>query len=110
MRALLCLALAACVDTPLEIDDLPCPDTGTTLTYDTFGRTFMANHCDRCHTDARSGAPTSIKLHTHDDVKRHAARVFVRAAGPNVTMPPGPSDPPAAERDQLAEWLACGAP
>jgi hypothetical protein len=37
-------------------------------------------------------------------------RIFARAAGDNTSMPPGPDDPPEAERAMLAEWLACGAP
>lgn len=110
MRALVLLALVACADAPLELAEMPCPDEGTTLRYESFGATFMAKHCNSCHTGARAGAPSSYRFDTHADIQRHAARIFVRAAGPNGTMPPGPSDPPAEERDQLAEWLACGAP
>ncbi|MDQ3367514.1 MAG: cytochrome c, partial [Myxococcota bacterium] len=102
--------LASCAEPPLELADQPCPDTGTALTYESFGRRFMADHCDRCHTTARSGAPVGYRFDTHADVERHAARIFIRAAGPNVTMPPGPDDPSLADRDALAEWLACGAP
>lgn len=109
-RALAVFALAACAEAPLEIDEMPCPEAGTTLTYEAFGRGFMARHCDGCHTAGKSGAPTAYRFDTHDDVIRHADRIFIRAAGPNVTMPPGPYDPPSGERDQLAEWLACGAP
>jgi hypothetical protein len=43
-------------------------------------------------------------------VVRHRERIYIRAAGSNDSMPPGPDDPPRAERDKLAEWLACGAP
>jgi len=43
-------------------------------------------------------------------VHEHKARIFVRAAASNTTMPPGPNDPSPDEREQLAEWLACGAP
>lgn len=110
MRRAILVALAACADAPLPIDDMPCPPTGTPLTYATFGQDFMARHCDSCHSFARSGAPAAYRFDTVDDVRRHAARIFIRAAGPNTTMPPGPSDPPEHEREQLAEWLACGAP
>lgn len=110
ISALVLCFVSGCADAPLELAELPCPDTGTALTYEAFGRGFMARHCDRCHTDATSGAPSGYRFDTHDDVHRHSARIFVRAAGPNVTMPPGPEDPSADERDQLAEWLACGAP
>lgn len=112
MRArLLALALAvpACTDT-LTLDEMACPPEGTTLTYATFGAAFLDDHCNGCHTDSSSGAPRAFRFDTHDEVRTHAARIFERAAGPNVTMPPGPDDPPAEQRDQLAEWLACGAP
>lgn len=102
--------LAGCGLAPLELEDLPCPEAGTALTYDGFGRGFFASHCDGCHTTGTSGAPEGYRFDTLDDVRRHRERIFARAAGPNVSMPPGPRDPPEAERDRLAEWLACGAP
>ena len=71
---------------------------------------FFADHCDRCHSGAKHGAPEAFRFDTLDDVRRHADRIFIRAAGPNTSMPGGPDDPPAEERDQLAEWLSCGAP
>ena len=97
-------------DSPMEIDEMPCPTAGTALTYASFGQQFMADHCNECHSSSKAGAPGSYKFDTHDQVKGHAKRIFIRAAGPNVTMPPGPDDPPESDRDQLAEWLACGAP
>jgi hypothetical protein len=108
--AICALLLAACAEDPMAIDELPCPDTGTPLTYANFGAGFFADHCNRCHSEGKSGAPRAFRFDTVDEVRVHAERIFVRAAGPNVSMPPGPEDPPADERDQLAEWLACGAP
>jgi len=102
------IALAGCAGSAMPIDDLPCPDTGTQLTYENFGASFLAEHCNRCHSEGKSGAPTKYRFDTLDEVRLHKARIFIRAAGPNVTMPPGPEDPPTAARDQLAEWLACG--
>lgn len=104
------LALAACASAPLELEDMPCPDEGTPLTYDSFARDFFDQHCDSCHTTGKSGAPSAYRFDSHARVLEHADRIFIRAAGPNVTMPPGPDDPPADERERLAEWLACGAP
>jgi hypothetical protein len=43
-------------------------------------------------------------------VQRHRTRIFARSAADNDSMPPGPDDPPEAEREKLADWLACGAP
>ena len=102
--------LAGCGLAPLELDEVPCPETGTALTYDGFGRAFLATYCNGCHSTSTSGAPSSYRFDTLEEVRAHRARIFARSAGPNVSMPPGPEDPPADERDRLAEWLACGAP
>lgn len=113
MRAAsLCGLLAACGG-PLGIDEYPCPEQGTSLDYEEFGEPFLREWCNECH-DAqapdRLGAPDSFVFDTREDVLRHRARIFIRAAGPNDSMPPGPDDPSAGERERLAEWLACGAP
>ncbi len=106
----LAVLLAACTDAALPIDELACPATGTTLTYDNFGADFLSENCNRCHSTGTNGAPRKFRFDTVEEVRTHSTRIFIRAAGPNVTMPPGPTDPPADQRDQLAEWLACGAP
>lgn len=106
------LALGACKKEE-TIDDYPCPPGGTTLTYQDFGASFMANNCQTCHGQAdgdRNGAPDDFDFATLDAVRAHKDRIFARAAADNTTMPPGPDDPPQADRDKLAEWLACGAP
>lgn len=110
MRALFFVALAACADAPMEIDDMACPTQGTQLTYASFGQEFVGEFCNSCHSTSKAGAPGAYKFDTLEDIQKHKARIFIRAAGPNTTMPPGPEDPPELERDQLAEWLACGAP
>lgn len=95
------------------MDERPCPPAGTTLSYDSFGREFMSTHCQRCHgmpSKDRQGAPSGYDFGSRDDVLRYRERIFSRAAADNTTMPPGPDDPPEAEREKLAEWLACGAP
>lgn len=104
------LVLVACAEEPLALGEMPCPPTGTALTYDNFGQAFLGAHCNTCHSASKAGAPSSYKFDTREQVKQHAARIFIRAAGPNTTMPPGPDDPPESARDQLAEWLACGTP
>ena len=106
------LVLVACT-TEIALDDYPCPPGGTKLTYDSFGSAFMARHCQTCHgqtNDARNGAPEGYDFGTLAAIREQKARIFARAAADNVTMPPGPDDPPAREREQLAEWLACGVP
>ena len=108
----LLLVLAGC-KAETSIDDYPCPPGGTKLTYESFGSSFLAENCQSCHgqqSSARKGAPSNFDFGTIADVRAHKARIFARAAADNVTMPPGPDDPPAAARHELAEWLACGAP
>ena len=117
MRARLALAVlaglfvTACGYKTLE--DVSCPDAGTTLTYQDFGAPFFQKWCNRCHSAAleyRQGAPEQVVFDTPAGVQRWKERIFERAGGENDSMPPGPDDPPRSERDQLAEWLACGAP
>ena len=108
----LACALAAC-QKETTLDDYPCPQGGTKLTYTSFGANFLAQNCQTCHgqsADERKGAPPNFDFGTLDDVHAHRDRIFARAAAGNTSMPPGPDDPPEAERDKLAEWLACGAP
>jgi uncharacterized membrane protein len=112
VKAVALVILVGCVE-PMTIDLASCPPGGTTLTYESFGKPFLDANCQWCHASSvtdRHGAPDFVTFDTLADVHAHLDRIFVRAAGPNTTMPPGPDDPPPALRDQLAEWLACGAP
>lgn len=109
----LALAVTALSCAYTSIDEHPCPPGGTSATYDNFGADFMARYCQSCHGSAavdRAGAPGEYIFDTALQVRRHAARIFVRSAAENDSMPPGPVDPTRAERDRLADWLACGAP
>lgn len=97
----------------VSIDERPCPPGGTTLTYANFGADFLGRYCQSCHAASaleRHGAPGEFIFDTVEQVRRHRARIFARSAATNDSMPPGPDDPPLAERERLAEWLACGAP
>lgn len=116
MRAASLLLLAALAGCPAagggDLDEETCPPASE-LTYDNFGAPFLDANCQPCHASAaedRNGAPSSVRFDTLDDVRSHRERIYARAAGDNTSMPPGPDDPPAAERAMLAEWLACGAP
>ena len=95
-----------------------CPTTQT-LTYANFGQAFFNSYCQRCHAGtvmgaARMGAPADhtfdqiqdIQL-LNDHIDEHAA---AGPAGVNTEMPPSGPFPTEAERRQLGEWLACGAP
>jgi hypothetical protein len=85
-----------------------CP-TNSTLTYDNFGRRFFASYCDSCHA---SGTRPSMR--TLADIRANSTAVDSTAAAGasavNTSMPQGGTTPTEAERRQLGEWLACGAP
>jgi uncharacterized membrane protein len=95
-----------------------CPD-GSTLTYDTFGRSFVERYCTRCHAStilgaARNRAPVGVDFDTLAGIQESADRIDSQAAsGPshhNAFMPPSEPFPTTAERTDLGVWLACGAP
>lgn len=112
LQLLLCLPLVGCKPFA-ELGDHPCPPQGTPSSYADFAQPFMASYCQSCHGSEsrdRLGAPGDFIFDTQEQVVRHKERIYIRAAGSNDSMPPGPDDPPRAERDKLADWLACGAP
>lgn len=95
-----------------------CPD-GSTLTYASFGEQFMADYCVMCHSSTaedRHGAPKSANFDTIEEIRAKADDIDSAAGkGPSASndwMPDSASVafPTATEREQLAEWLACGAP
>lgn len=116
MRRLLpAILLAACSSacSLQSLDPSACPTGGTKLTYDNFGATFFAGYCNSCHSAEvghRNGAPEDYRFDSREAIAAHKERIFERSAGTNDSMPPGPDDPPLGEREQLAEWLDCGAP
>ena len=95
-----------------------CPSTPT-LTYENFGMEFFASFCVRCHSEtpedgSRHGAPRGLDWDEIETVRLHAETIdAMAAAGPsgvNTTMPPSEPFPTSAQRRDLGEWLACGAP
>lgn len=113
MRLLLIVAALTALGCGRSIEQFPCPPGGTALTYESFGVGFFDVWCQGCHGSAstdRRGAPGDFIFDTPDQIRRHRARIFIRAAAENDSMPPGPDNPPLSVRTQLAEWLACGAP
>ena len=115
-RPVLCLLsswLFAVGCSSARLEDYDCPSEGSSLTYESFGKPFINGYCQPCHASAvddRKGAPSSYGFDTYEQVLEHRERIFARAAADNDSMPPGPDDPSPEEREQLAEWLACGAP
>lgn len=109
-----CCAAESSLGPPTET---PCPPTSS-LTYANFGQAFMMTYCTRCHDqaltgDARMGAPAYHDFDTQAGVQRVANHIDETAgSGPaatNMSMPPSGSKPTLAEREMLAEWIACGA-
>lgn len=94
-----------------------CPPAST-LTYANFGQAFMGAYCTRCHSStltggARMGAPEFHDFDSQFGVQAVADHIDQAAgAGPaatNTAMPLNAPQPSLAERQQLAEWIACGA-
>jgi cytochrome c5 len=96
-----------------------CPPDSL-LTYESFGREFMATYCTSCHADginssARRGAPNDYNFDTLEDIQEVGAGHLdqLSAAGDarvNDAMPPPGFEPQPSEveRRRLGEWLACG--
>lgn len=96
-----------------RLEDFPCPPEGTKLTYTHFAKPFLAQYCDHCHSansTNRRGAPIAYVFDTYEAVVALKKRIFLRSAANNITMPPGPDDPPKEERFKLARWIACKTP
>ncbi|MCA9709179.1 MAG: hypothetical protein KDK70_25265 [Myxococcales bacterium] len=123
----LALALASALDLGLgchEPDDpaltgdsdteglAPC-DEQPVITYDTFGRGFLATYCDGCHGSAvedRQGAPDDVVFDTPEGAQDWADRILARSApadGSPPTMPPAGGVTPD-DADRLLVWLICG--
>lgn len=116
-------------DTPTPTEtQCPSPDPET-VTYENFGMQFMETYCLQCHSETlprsqRNGAPL---FHDFDDligilqVGNHIdEQAGSGPAASNHFMPPercpaepgGPlaidcPQPTEAERQKLAEWMAC---
>jgi hypothetical protein len=111
-RFALLLWVASCVSFD-EIEDYPCPEGGTTLTYQNFGQPLLDRWCNECHNallEDRQQAPEDVVFDSPLAVREWKERIFIRAALGNDSMPPGANGPSGADRQRLAEWLACGAP
>jgi len=88
-------------DAGIAVDSVGAPDSAAvvcdpSLTYASYGAAFLGAHCGSCHSFSQS---------------------FVQADATGLSgivlegfMPPGGGGLTTAERDQFANWLACGAP
>ena len=99
------LWLLACAAEP--VGDSAAPACDPQVTWETFGRGFLTQHCDACHAASaadRRGAPASVTFDTEAEVEAWADAILARAAGPDADMPPrgGVSED---DRVLLERWL-----
>lgn len=129
MTTLVLLLVAAACKGPTDTGTTcPDPDPGT-LTWESFGQSFMEKYCTWCHDSSlprsrRNGAPLFHDYDTLLGVLKTPDHIDQQAGvGPEASndfMPPErcPSAPGGAldkncaqptesERRQLAEWIAC---
>ncbi len=98
---------------PGPLSERDCPENSV-LTADNFGMPFMLTWCAGCHSSLlpageRALAPVGIDFDTLEGVRAHLDRAYIRTAQAGASMPPA-SGPTLEDRQQLADWLACGAP
>jgi uncharacterized membrane protein len=111
---LVCAMLGACGSDPASSGP-ECP-TGSTLTYADFGKPFLTKYCSSCHAatltgSARQAAPADDVFDTAAQVRAKSDEV-IHEVSVEKSMPFGTASlkPSDAEREQLGEWVACGAP
>jgi len=110
VQLLLSLIVAACSsatslapsdagDTDTVVATDASPDTGCdpSITYASFGMSFLDTYCNRCHAWTQEAAQLG-------------GSAISNAAGPGGFMPPGVPIPTGAERQELVQWIDCGAP
>ncbi len=116
--ALSLLLLGACEGDHGTPSGAECPEDSS-VNWENFGKNFMESYCTRCHSgalagSARNGAPADHNFESLELVQEQLEHIDTQAAaGPsvvNVEMPIGEPTPTDAERRQLGEWVACGAP
>jgi len=73
------------------------------LTYESFGKAFVASYCISCH----GASSRQVKLDTLPAIQAAKAQVK-RAAVTSKAMPEGGKQPTDEERAKLGQWLDCG--
>jgi len=95
------------------IPERSCPPDSP-LTYESFGEPFFSSWCTGCHSsqltgDARRKAPAGFDYDSLASIRQWLPQIYQYAADSNSMMPPA-GGPSAAERQNLGDWIACGAP
>ncbi len=115
--AVLALVFAACVAARDEgtssnsTGALDC-ETSSVITYDTFGRGFLAAYCNGCHGGAvanRRGAPGDVVFDNAEDASMLADRIAVRVLQADDELPPMPPGGGVTpdDRERVRVWLTC---
>ncbi len=86
-------------------------DREPALSWENFGESYMALHCNGCHSSLlpsgqRGGAPLGMDFDTWSDVVLNVERIRSRALGDAPDMPPG-GGPTETDLEMFEEWLAC---
>lgn len=107
LRSAICVALlcSGCTGaSSTGIDPMSCPPEGTLLTYVNFGKPLIDRTCVKagCH-DHRQPVLT-----TQSAIQQYTSQILDEAVYTDAM--PESGDMALAEREQLGEWLACGAP
>ena len=103
-RLLIALLLSACTagSQSTGIENVTCP-TDSTLTYANFGQAIIASSCLSCHTNRQRP-----RLDTQAAIQANTGSLIELAVYTDAM--PKDGDLTTAQRMQLGEWLACGAP
>lgn len=102
MSCLLAACAAGDTSTGLDTSTLSCPPEST-LTYENFGQTVMADNCVSCHSGKESPRLDSV-----EQIRANTNAIMLEAV--ETTNMPDNSSMVLEERQLLGEWLACGAP
>jgi hypothetical protein len=108
------LAVAACGDDDGDGDDTGGgADSGTCggLTYNGFAKALIDTNCVGCHGPATAAMAENVRLDTLASVKTNSEHIIEHAVElVEPAMPKGLPPLPEAQRQQLRQWLECGAP
>jgi hypothetical protein len=90
--------------------EIVCDDEPV-ITFDTFGRGFLATYCNGCHGGEvldRKGAPPTVSFDDRETASVFAERILVRVVPPEgVTPMPPAGGVTEDDLERLRIWLTC---
>lgn len=102
MALLLTVGCTGAESTGITASTLQCP-TDSTLTYETFGESFISDNCLECHASKEKPL-----LNTQAQVQANASKILEEAV--YTTAMPEDGSMTTAQREMLGEWIKCGTP